>query len=262
MPRPHTETYSVTDTNDTPWIVKWRSTSAGRATLLAFPHAGGTASMARRWTDHLPGWCNVWAIQYPGRDGRFAEVPFDRAEPLADAITTAVIPNLRGPVCFFGHSLGALLAFLVAQRLMTASHSAPHHLIVSGRRAPHLPDPQAPSHGLPEPEFIARLRRLNGTPPEVFHHVGLLELLLPMLRADFAASETYRYRPGPKLSCPVTVFGGIRDPLTTPHDLRAWATHAPEPTGMHMFDGDHFFIRSAEKDVLAHIAAIVIRMVA
>ena len=262
MPRPNTETYSVTNTNGTPWIVKWRSTSAGRVTLLVFPHAGATASMARRWTDYLPDWCNVWAIQYPGREARFAEMPFDRAEPLADAITAAIIPPLRGPVCFFGHSLGALLAFLVAQRLIAASQPAPHHLIVSGRRAPHRPDPQEPSHGLPEPQFIARLRTLNGTPPEVFHHVDLLDLLLPMLRADFAASETYRYKPGPRLSCPVTVFGGTRDPLTTPDDLRAWATYAPERTVTHMFDGDHFFIRSAEADVLKRVSAIVTRMLA
>ena len=218
--------------------------------------------MARRWTGYLPDVCNVWAIQYPGREGRFAEMPFDQAEPLADAIAAAIVPHLRGPICFFGHSLGALLAFLVTQRLIAASQPAPHHLIVSGRRAPHLPDPQEPSHSLPEPQFIARLKTLNGTPAEVFQHVGLLDLLLPMLRADFAASETYRYKPGPRLPCPVTAFGGTRDPLATPDDLRAWAGYASKHAATYMFDGDHFFIRSAEKEVLTRVAAIVTRMLA
>lgn len=216
--------------------------------------------MARRWTDFLPDWCDVWAVQYPGREGRFAETPFDRAEPLADAIAAAIAPQLHGQVCFFGHSLGALLAFLVTQRIAAASGPAPHHLIVSGRRAPHLPDPLEPSHGLPEPQFIARLRTLNGTPPDVFHHGELLDILLPMLRADFAASETYRYRPGPRLPCPLTVFGGTRDPMTTPDDLRAWDTYAPERTTMHMFEGDHFFIRSAEAEVMKRVGEIAARI--
>ena len=242
--------------SDTPWIVKWRSTPTAKVTLLTFPYAGGTASMARRWTDLLPDWCDVWAVQYPGREERFTEMPFDRADPLADAIAAAITPHLRGRVCFFGHSMGALLAFLVAQRLMAAGRRNPHHLIVAGRRAPHLPDPVAPSHDLPESQFIARLRDLNGTPPEIFQHADLLEILLPTLRADFATSETYRHEPLPPLSCPLTVLGGTRDPTTTRDELCAWAVHASESTTVHMFDGDHFFVRSEQAAVLQQVAAI------
>jgi medium-chain acyl-[acyl-carrier-protein] hydrolase len=241
---------------DTPWVVKWRSVPAAKVTLLAFPHAGGTASMVRRWTDLLPDWCDVWAVQYPGRESRFTEMPHDRAEPLADAIATAIAPRLRGPVFFFGHSMGALLAFLVTQRLMAAGKPAPHHLIVAGRRAPHLPDPFEPAHRLPEPQFIARLRRLNGTPPEIFQHADLMEILLPMLRADFGISETYQHKPTLPLSCPLTVLGGTRDPMATRDELCAWAAHSPDGMTMHMFDGDHFFIRSAQAAVLHRVSAI------
>jgi medium-chain acyl-[acyl-carrier-protein] hydrolase len=255
--RRNDEAASRTVAFDTPWIVPWRRTPHAEVTLVAFPYAGGTASMVRPWLDALPVWSDLLAVQYPGRETRIAETAFDRAGPLADAIAAELGPRLHGPVCFIGHSMGALLAFLVAGRLGALGWPEPDHLIVAGRRAPHLPNPFEPAHALPEPQFLARLRRLNGTPAAVFESAELLELLMPMLRADFAVNETYRHDGGAPAPCTVTTLGGTRDPMATPEELSAWAMHAPGNLTLHLFEGEHFFIRSAQTAVLDRVSTIL-----
>ncbi|MFV3130831.1 thioesterase II family protein [Niveispirillum sp. KHB5.9] len=235
----------------------WRRSAQARVTLVAFPHAGGTAAMARPWPDALPAWVDVLAVQYPGRETRIGEKSYTRAIPLVEAIAGALAPGLPGRVCFLGHSMGALLAFLTARHLAASGHRAPDHLIVAGRRSPHLPDPFEPAHALPQDQFLARLRRLNGTPAAVFDHAELLELLLPMLRADFAVNETYRHDDDSPAPCPVTALGGTRDPMARPDELEAWRALAPLGLTTRLFEGDHFFLRSAQAAVLAHVTDIL-----
>lgn len=241
---------------ESPWVVPWRRSPDAEVTLVAFPYAGGTASMVRPWLDTLPAWSDLLAVQYPGRETRISETPIDRAESLADAIAAELGPRLRGRVCFFGHSMGALMAFLVAGRLAAQGWAPPAHLIVSGRRAPHLADPFEPAHNLPQAQFLARLHRLDGTPAAVLAHTELVEILMPMLRADFAVNETYRHAHAP-VPCPVTALGGTQDPMATPEELSAWAIHAPAGLSTHLFDGNHFFVRSAQAAVLDRIHTIL-----
>lgn len=249
-----TDAFSRTQT---PWIVPWHRSAQTRVTLVAFPHAGGTASMARPWPGALPAWVDVIAVQYPGRETRIGEKPYSHATPLVEAIADALAPTLSGPVCFLGHSMGALLAFLTARHLAARGHRPPDHLIVAGRRAPHLPDPFEQAHALPQDQFLARLRRLNGTPAAVFDHAELMELLLPMLRADFAVNETYRHEDDTPAPCPVTALGGTRDPMARPDELEAWQAQAPQGLTTRLFEGDHFFLRSAQTEVLEHVKDIL-----
>src|SRR4051812_16907998 len=97
---------------------------------------------------------------------------------------------LDHPFAIFGHSMGAVLGYEVARRLLAETGHEPYRLFVSGHRAPHLPLLRPPLHRLPDNAFITGVKALNGTPPEVFEHEELLDLILPILRADFELVET------------------------------------------------------------------------
>ena len=124
------------------------------------------------------------------------------------------------------------------------------HLFVSGRRAPQIPNPDPPTHNLPEPEFIEELRRLKGTPEEVLQNEELLHLLLPLLRADFTLCETYSSTHENPLTCPLSAFGGLQDPDVSREDIRAWREQTRGPFKMRFFRGDHFFLQKEQVSLL------------
>jgi medium-chain acyl-[acyl-carrier-protein] hydrolase len=140
--------------------------------------------------------------------------------------------------------MGALVSFELTRLLRQQNEISPVHLFVSGRRAPQIPDPKPPIHALPELEFIEELRRLNGTPEAVLENAELMQLLLPILRADFTVLETYVYTHQPPLDCPITVFGGLQDQEANPDELEAWREQTSASFSLQMFPGDHFFINS------------------
>jgi medium-chain acyl-[acyl-carrier-protein] hydrolase len=163
--------------------------------------------------------------------------------PLAEAVAEALTPLLDKPFAFFGHSLGTLVAFEVARRLRELYSVAPVRMIVSAGAAPQVPRRKTPVHNLPEKEFLAELRRLNGTPLEILNHAELMEIMVPLLRADFAVYETYQYTAAPTLNCPIAAFGGLRDERVRPADLAAWSAQTSGSFSLRMFPGDHFFLK-------------------
>ena len=223
-----------------------------RVRLICFPYAGGGASIYRPWSDNLPPTIEVCSIQLPGRGARLLEKPFSRISPLVSALGQALLPLLDKPFAFFGHSMGALVSFELARLLQKKGGPLPLHLFVSGAAAPFLPPREIALYKLPETEFIKALHSLNGTPKELLESEELMQLLLPTLRADFAVCDTYTYKDGPALRCPITVCGGTRDrKLSRRSDLQAWRSETEASFSVQMFPGDHFFLHTAQSQLLA-----------
>ncbi len=222
--------------------------------LFCLPYAGGGLPAFRGWADGLPPAIEVWPAQLPGRGARINEPPFTRMELLVEWLAGEIIPLLDRPSVFFGHSLGALAAFELARELRRAGQPEPVHLFLSGCGAPHLPSTRPPIHALPQDEFLAELRRLNGTPASLLENDELMRLLLPALRADFAVRETYQYRPEPPLDCPLSAFGGSQDARVSREALEGWREHTTGAFSLRMFAGDHFFAFTAARPVLEAIA--------
>jgi medium-chain acyl-[acyl-carrier-protein] hydrolase len=176
----------------------------------------------RKWPVGLPATVEVCAIQLPGHGNRLRERPFDRLIPLVQALAQQLYPYLNNPYAFFGHSMGALISFELARLLRKENRQGPAHLFISGHRGPEIKDVGSPTFDLPRAEFIEKLRRLNGTPKEVFEHPELINLMTPVLRADFAISETYEYVRERSLECDLTAFGGVGDIEITRKHLEAW----------------------------------------
>ncbi|QYF96007.1 alpha/beta fold hydrolase [Massilia sp. PAMC28688] len=233
----------------TPWILRTPQ-AAPAMRLICFAYAGGNARMYAQWQAALGPEIEVWAVQLPGRGTRRSEEPFTSLAELIAVLSDILRPEDQLPFMFFGHSLGALIAFELTRHFAAHDSRLPDRLMVSAANAPGRRNRSRGLHTMGDDELIEQLRGFNGTPPAVMKYRELLVMALPAIRADFAVSETYQYRAGPRLPVPLTVLAGRGDPLTSNVQIEAWACETSAPCEVHWFDGDHFFINEQEAAVL------------
>ncbi|MDR3517554.1 MAG: alpha/beta fold hydrolase [Azospirillaceae bacterium] len=224
--------------------------SAVALRLFCLPFAGGTAAVFRRWQAALPRGVEVWAAQLPGRGGRIAEPPLRSIDDIVEPLAAVVAPLIDRPYAVFGHSMGATIGFELIKRLRERGLPRPRWLMVSGRLAPHIPSHRPALHRLSDADFIAGLTNLNGTPPEILENAEMMALILPMLRADFEAIETYRSNDGRGLDCRLIAVAGQDDPEAAPGEVVAWRRYAGAGFRFEVFPGNHFFISHAFHDLM------------
>lgn len=226
--------------------------SSAAVRLFCFPYAGGSARMFREWHD----WCGpeveVVAIELPGRGFHSRSPLIDNMSSMIERLLPALDPLLDKPFALFGHSMGALISFELSRTLRASGRKAPLHLFASGMRAPHLWTGYQ-IHTLPDRQFVEALRKLNGTPAEILDDSSLLEMFIPILRADLRLSETYRYTLAPRLQHPITVFSGLNDITSPPEQLQEWQRHTRGGCALRLLEGDHFFIQQHAHLVAASI---------
>lgn len=212
------------------------------ARLVCFPFAGGSASTYRGWENQLPASVELHVVDLPGRIPRLAEAPRTSLVSLAEDAANALTPVLAGkPFAIFGHSMGAVLGFETALRL-GARGLAPAHFFASARQSPALPWRRPFIHALPDAEFNAAIARLGGTSRLVLTDPEMMQIVMPSLRADFTAIETYACQPGARLACNVTVIGGVEDPDVGLEDLMAWQDVTSGLALVEQKSGGHFYI--------------------
>jgi pyochelin biosynthetic protein PchC len=243
----------ATDADHALWFRRFNQAPGGRVRLVCFPHAGGAASHYYPIAQALAPDTAVLAVQYPGRQDRRRERCFDQIAPLADAVTAAFRGLAQeGPYAFFGHSMGAIVAFEVAQRLRRLDLPGPVRLIASGRRAPSTLRHET-VHLRDDAGLVDELVRLGGSDRRSLQDKDILAMALPPTRADYKAIETYVQDPAPPLDCPITVLSGVTDTHTTPAELDAWTAHTAARTDFQSFEGGHFFIDACRPQVVAAI---------
>ena len=223
------------------WLRRFHQADAGAPGLICFPPAGGSASWFHPMSAALAPDVDVVAMQYPGRQDRRAEDPIDDVVVLAYRISRILSGATGWPVAFFGHSVGATVAFEVARALVAADGAGPAHLLVSGRRAPTRHRDEH-VHRRDDAGILQDLRRLGGTDARVLGDDDVIRLVLPATRADYRAAETYRYVAGPLLTCPVTALTGDDDPSTTLDEAAGWREVTTGAFELRVFPGGHFFL--------------------
>ncbi|MBO6636947.1 MAG: thioesterase [Roseitalea sp.] len=239
----------------TAWVHKPKPNSVARSRLFCIPFAGGSASVFQNWPEGLPGQIEVCALQMPGRQSHASAAPFNRMSPLVHAMCDALRDLLDLPYAIFGNCTGSLIAYEVAVRMGALDLRPPDQLIVSCSRAAHLPDRDAPIHALPRDELRAELDRLGGTPEQVIAHPELLDLVLPVLRADFELAETYRHRERPALSVPIHALYGQDDPIVSPEEVEGWGVLTDAGFSMKALPGGHYLIDSHAEALLSAVTS-------
>lgn len=223
------------------WLLNRLNPSA-QMRLFCLPYAGGGASVYRSWQGSFPAEIEVCCVQLPGRENRFTEPLFTRMDPLVEALAEALVGALDRPFALFGHSMGGLIAYELARLLQHRYQLTPDHLFVSACRAPEIPDP-VQWHSLSDQDLMAELRHSPGMPNEVLNHAELMQVLLPIIRADAAVTETYSYRQSAPFHFPVTAFASEGDELISRAAIEPWRNYTSSAFDLILVDGHHLFIQ-------------------
>ncbi len=236
------------------WLRRFHPAPSGAPRLVCFPHAGGSASFFFPLSKALSPSVEVLAVQYPGRQDRRAEGCIDTIADLADQISGALREWTDHPIFLFGHSMGAIIAFEAARRLEQAGGPAPTGLFASGRRAPSRYRVEN-VHQHDDDGIVRELQLLSGTDSRLLGDGELLRMILPAVRGDYKAIETYRCDDRATVDCPVTVLTGDVDPRTTIQEACAWREHTTGTFDLRVFSGGHFFLTAHQAEIIKMISA-------
>ena len=234
----------------------WSQSAQPSFRLICVPYAGAGVSIYHKWAQALPPGVQVCALQLAGRDTQIGVPPFTRVAALVDWLADSLDAYLDLPFAIFGHSMGGLIGFELARVLRDRNKPAPKHFFVSACRAPGRPVRQWPMHHLPRDSFVRELRaRYNGIPELILQDEDLLRLFLPVLRADMEMVETWRGSESGIFDFPVTAFGGTEDSEISREDLEPWRGQTSGGFDLHMIEGNHFFVNTAQAEVLRIVSA-------
>ena len=224
------------------WIKCPQPNSEANLRLFCLPYAGGGTSIFRLWHRELPSNVEVCAIDLPGRENRLREKPISNLEILTENLVEVFLQHLDKPFALFGHSMGALIVYELARKLLQKNVN-PVYIFLSGRPAPHVPELYPPLHLLPNAEFIEKLTNVYCAIPDIVaKDQELMELLLPALRADITLIETYIHSKVEPLDCPICALGGLEDKEATHDYLVTWRDYTRSSFSVQMFPGGHFYL--------------------
>lgn len=240
------------------WIHRLNTNPTAQLRLFCFPYAGGGASIYRLWPKEMPRGIEVCPIQLPGRENRLRETPHQQVTTLVRALLPELTPHLDRPFAFFGYSMGTSIAYELTCQLEANHYPTPKHLLVAARRAPHIPPLRPLIHHLPDTAFLRALRtQYGGIPDAVWRNRELMEIFLPLLRADFVLTETYT--PQPKIiNTPITAIAGLSDPHTSKESLMAWESLTNADFQLRWIAGEHFFINTQRRALLNIISEVLL----
>jgi pyochelin biosynthetic protein PchC len=243
----------MTDTVNTDdlWIERFHPSPSAETRLVCFPYAGGSASFYFPMSQALSPTVDVLAVQYPGRQDRYSEPALTDLSALADGIASALGDWTDRPLSFFGHSMGSLVAFEVASLLQERGVKL-SALFASGGRPPHLWHDRG-MYKRSDNALIAELKELGGTDSSALGNDEILRMVLPALRSDYQAIETYRYRSSPKLTCPILALVGDSDPQVAADEVREWGKHTSAGLDLQVLPGGHFYLINQQTAILSAI---------
>ncbi len=236
------------------WLPTLRESSTAQLRLFCFHHAGGSPSVYRDWSAHLSSDVEVVPVLLPGRGLRLREEPYTSMAPLVEGVLAAIMPALDRPFAFFGHSMGALVAFEIAHSLRARGGAEPSQVFASACAPPHRhAAPERRRHDLDERRLIQLVKHLNGDGDGILDDTAIIRRRLPLLRADLAVCETYEVDERPPLDCPLTVYGALNDPIVSVTELDEWRGYTAASFLKRVFPGGHFFLMERARDQMMRL---------
>ncbi|HEU4962708.1 MAG TPA: thioesterase domain-containing protein [Bacilli bacterium] len=221
--------------------------------LFCIPYSGGSAEVYWKWNKHLADQIELCPVEIGGRGKRMYEPLPDRFEDVIEDLSSIIMGQLKATdkYAIYGHSMGSLLAFETYYKLMEKGCHAPCHLFLSGREAPQTIHPKTNYHQLSDEEFLKVVLSYGGNTKDILENKELLQLFLPILRADFKMAETYEYKEkSDKIASDITVINGSRDQHVAHFDMNDWRFFAGKQCEVKKVLGGHFFITEEPNSVV------------
>lgn len=225
--------------------------------LFCFPYAGGSAMIYKKWTRYLGREIELCPVELAGRGIRFKEVRITAFEDTIDDVYRQIKGQLKASFAFYGHSMGAVIAYELARKLKKEHQILPGHLFLSGRGAPHM-EPNVRYSQMEKEELYEEIKKLGGTTEDFFEDEIIRETFMPILLDDFKMLESYQYKEEDSaLECSFSILNGKQDHTLTSREIIGWKKLCKSHCAMHNFDGDHFFINSCTEAVVGHIKDVL-----
>ena len=225
--------------------------------LFCLPFAGANKYSYNRYKAIAPDRVNVIPLELPGRGGRHGEELLTDMASMTGDLLAQVIPHIGRPYVFWGHSMGAILGYLMIKELIFRKLPQPIHLFITACRAPGLKTDAVIYHQLPKAQFLEELKKLGGSPEEILQDEEVMNFYEPIIRADFKAVETFAYSPTQPFSIPITAMIGQSDKVKR-EDALAWRTETDKELVLKEFAGGHFFIFDHEELLMKMITRCVL----
>lgn len=237
------------------WVSIPRPNPFAEIRLFLFPYAGGSSQIYRQWSKIAPDSLEICLIELPGHGRRFKEKCHLCLETLSEDLLESILPYLNKSFAFFGHSMGALIGYELAKKLLIHYNISPAHLFISAHRSPDCLIEEAPLYDLPEDILIQKLTELEGMPREIIENRELLEIILPVIRSDFRICETYIPQNHMPVNCPLTVICGINDNYASFPHMQNWYKYTTDTFEIIKVEGNHFYILENEQKIIRLITS-------
>ncbi len=223
--------------------------------LFCFPFAGAGASYFNSWASQFrDSKIQLCGIQYPGRESRMKEPLVSDISILVSELSNSISKLSAGvPFGFYGHSMGASIAYEIANHLDENQQPQPEFLCLSGRNPPHHPRQSNNLCHLSDREFIREIEKLGNLPKQIVDAPELINFLLPIMRNDALLLENYKPAPGRTVKCPLYIYGGDDDPCAGSHTLAEWEPYTTMDFNLKIFQGNHFFINQHKSEICASL---------
>lgn len=220
--------------------------------LFCLPFAGASRYSYHFYAKECPDMLNIVSVEIPGRGARFRETLLTSMNEIVEDVFAQVTPRLNAPYAIYGHSMGALMGYLLTRKILEAQLRPPLHLFVTGCAAPSAKSTEPIRHLLPKEAFLDELREMGGSPEEILANKELLDFFEPVLRADFQAIERYAYEETEPFAMPITCINGSDERIPVEH-AEAWRKETKGAFRFYQLPGHHFFINKHYQEVLRMI---------
>jgi len=219
--------------------------------LFCLPYAGGAAGLYDKWNAKLTNKIECCPIDLAGRGNRFTDKPYASLEAAVEDIYGRIKNDIsKFEYAVFGHSMGALLAYELIQKIQEKGENKPLHVFFSGRKPVHIPKTEKFYRDMNDLEFQDAVLSLGVTPPEIFKNLELKEIFIPLLRSDFIIAETFVKRQTIiPLECNITALIGEEEDISY-EEAEQWKYHTTEKCSVHYIEGGHFFLLDQQQEVI------------
>jgi surfactin synthase thioesterase subunit len=213
-----------------------------RINLFCFPFAGGSSYSYNEFKDFCPAFVRLVPVEVPGRGTRYKEQLLTNISDIVEDVFINIKDKLNQPYAIYGHSMGALIAYLIAHKIKMLKLDNPLHLFVSGAGAPAYRDTSVKPYLMPREVFFEIIKKMGGLTKEVSEDGNLMAFFEPILRADFQAVDEYKYEKRDSvLDVPISCMIGTHEKVTR-EDAELWKLETQNEVSIHQFVGNHFFI--------------------
>lgn len=207
--------------------------------VLCFTHAGGNPENYLNWQKISSSSLRFKNFCLPGTGRRFTESYPTGIKELANQVAAEIDSFDLENYYLFGHSMGAVLAFEVALRVIKPAKG----LIVSASAAPaNIPSERVMKMTkMTDKEFSKEIVFFNGLDEKIVAGNDFISAFLKRIRKDFDLISRYNYQENKLLSMPLFTIVGDADPHVSPDAMEQWKSVTSGEFKSYIVQGDHFY---------------------